>query len=373
MSFRTRVSILSSVLVVLIVTFVLGTVFSPRARRARAVNRPLVEGIAPEEIGEIQFISDSDESSDNAPGRVVVRRRGEQSWAVGIDGTFFPARSSRLSGFLDALSGLRTLRSVTDDPELYGEFEIGRSTADRLVLETADGLALATLYFGKSATQSDRVYVRSADDPTVYMTQNSVSFYFREGGTYWAELAVLPRSLGGNAVQRISIEADIAIGEPSSGAEEGGAAENGSTGPERRVANFTVFRGDDGNWRFDDSFTLPEDARIDQTAVDRWASNIVDFEASSYADQSLAAGKTGLDAPNLSVSIDTDAGREYRLNVGSLVESAGDQFYVRADGPDLRSGEGGQAYLFEASTFSIRRLFRAPDDIYSTEEEQSSG
>jgi hypothetical protein len=207
--------------------------------------------------------------------------------------------------------------------------------------------------------------VRGAEDPTVYITQSSLDFYFQEQADYFADLLALPRGLTGSAVQRISIDADIAVGEPE---EEGGEAT-------RRVARFTVFRNENGQWQFDDTFTPPEGAQVDQDAVNRWAGNIVDFEASSFATADTGAGEAedafGLEDPAMEVTFSTGSGREYALQVGNRAGS--EQFFLQAVGPDVLSDEDGEPYLLTASTFGVRRLFRAPDDVYTVAEQEETG
>lgn len=360
MSFRTRISILSVVLVVLIVTYVVGTAFSPQARRARAANQPVVSAFAVEDVGGIELFT----QGDDADGRTVtIRRDGEDEWSVRLEETFFPARASRVTALLEALQGLRTVRTVTDNPDLYGDFEIGEDAADRVTVTSIEGEVLATAYFGKPAVQGNRVYVRAADDRTVYITQSSLSFYFQEQADYFADLLALPRGLTGSAVQRISIDADIAVGEPE---EEGGEAT-------RRVARFTVFRNENGQWQFDDTFTPPEGAQVDQDAVNRWAGNIVDFEASSFAtsDTGEAEDAFGLENPAMEVTFSTGSGREYALQVGNRART--EQFFLQASGPDVLSDENGEPYLLTASTFGVRRLFRAPDDLYTIADQEETG
>ncbi|MFW5785720.1 MAG: DUF4340 domain-containing protein [bacterium] len=351
MSFRTRLSILSSVLVVLIATYVVGTVFSPHARRARAANQPVVADFDVQEVGEIELLS----QGDPADGRTVtIRRDGEGEWSVQLDGAFFPARESRVTALLDTLRGLRTVRTVTNNPDLYGDFEIGEGTADRVSVTSLDGDVLATAYFGKPAVQGDRTYARSAEDPRVYTTQAGMTFYFRQQAEYFAELLALPRALTGGEVQRISIDADIEVGEP---AEEGGA-------PERRVARFTVFRNENDRWHFDETFTPPADAEVDQDAVRRWAANIVDFEGSSFAatEDEEQHDAFGLENPAMEITFSTGSGREYALRVGN--RAAEEQFFVQATGPDVPADENGEPYLLTASTVGLRRIFRAPDDLF---------
>ncbi|NBC28513.1 MAG: DUF4340 domain-containing protein, partial [Spirochaetes bacterium] len=238
MSFRTRVSVLSVILLALLIAYILGTVFSPQARRARAANQPVVSAFDTGEVGKVELVSQGE--ADEATRVVLRRSESNEGWAVQLGERLVPARDSRVSSFFDAVSGLRTIRTVTESQELYSDFEIGEQSADRIVLFDRDGQPITTAYFGKPATQGNRVYVRTGNDPTVYLTENTVSFYFQENGEYWAELTPLPRPLSGSGVQRISISADIAIGEAGEAA-----------GPEerqRRVANFTVFRNESGAW-----------------------------------------------------------------------------------------------------------------------------
>lgn len=372
MSFRVRISILSVILVVLVGTYVVGTVFSPQARRARQANQPLLADFDPEDVGEIALISREDPAGsaggeDQTPSsRVTLRRESAGNWAVEIDGSLYPARSSRVSSFLESLGDLRTLRRVTDNPELYGDFAIGEERADRLVLSAPDGSLLASAYFGKAAVQGNRVYARAGDDGSVYMTQGSVDFYFGEEPEYWAELAVMPRSLTASAVERISIQADIDLGDPdgeASPATASGSASSGESGPGRRVARFTVLRGENENWQFAEGFAPPENAEIDQGAINRWASTIVDYEGSSFADGSESFG---LENPGMSLILETDTGREYRLLVGARAGS--ERFYLRGEGPDVLADFAGEPYVLTGSAFSVRRLFKAPDELFSVPE-----
>jgi hypothetical protein len=122
-------------------------------------------------------------------------------------------------------------------------------------------------------------------------------------------------------------------------------------------------------WPGVESFALPEGATIDQQAVDRWASNIVDFEAASHAGEVAGHAAAGLDAPALEVSISTEQGREYVVSVGD--PSGPEAYYLRASGPNVLSDEDGEPFILTGSLFGVRRLFRAPDDLYSVPEAQS--
>lgn len=163
------------------------------------------------------------------------------------------------------------------------------------------------------------------------------------------------------------MQADIDLGDPEGEAQAApapGSSTPGDSAAGRRVARFTVLRGDEGNWQFAEGFTPPEGADIDQAAIDRWAGSIVDYEGSSFAGGSEE--DFGLENPGMSLTLETDTGREYQLLVGA--RAGAERFYLRAEGPDVLADSSGEPYVITGSAFSVRRLFKAPDELYSAPE-----
>jgi hypothetical protein len=339
MTQRTRLIVLSAVFVVLLVTYVVGSLTVSRAGRSPVAGDPVVAESLAGESRRIHLSGGGDEAS----GTVLVDR-GAEGWAVRIGDGLFPADEERVDGFLDALVNLRKVRIAATGQEFFEDFEVTDDGARVAVIEGPEENELARLLFGKAVTGGGQMYLREAGGPEVFIVDRDIGFYFGQQTPYWADLQPLPDDLGPRRITRITVDADLQV-----------EAET------RVVDRFTVFREptDGGTvWRLGTGDGNVAEA-LDQESVDTWATRITELEASAFvADPPVDAG---LEDPQATLTLEDETGREFVVRVG---DAAGDaRFYLRVEGPGVDAASDGEPFLYSVSSWQVRRILRNRDAL----------
>lgn len=339
MTQKLKLIVLSAVFVVLSVIYVVGSLTVSRAGRSPVAGDPVVEEAAVERARTVRLAGGgADETT------TVLAERGEQGWAVQIDGGPYPADTARVEGLLDTLVGLRKVRVAATGEEYFDDFELSQEAARTLVLEDEEGSELARLLLGSAVTGGGRMYARLADGEDVFIVDRDIGFYFGQQTPYWADLAPLPDDLGGRAITRIAIEADLQVDSEM-----------------RVVDRFTVFREPaEGQavWRLDTAGGN-EPQQLDQQAADTWAARITELEASSFVTDPPA--DAGLADPAARLTVEDESGREFTVRIGDAAGEA--RFYLQVSGPGVDTTPDGEPFLYAVSSWQVRRILRNRDSL----------
>lgn len=339
MTQKLKLIVLSAVFVVLAAIYVVGSLTVSRAGRSAVAGDPVVEEAAVEQTRTLRLAGGgADEMT------TVLTDRGERGWAVQIDGGLYPADMARVEGLLDTLVGLRKVRVAATGEDYFDDFELSDESARSAVLEDGEGSELARLLFGSAVTGGGQMYARLAGGEDVFIVDRDIGFYFGQQTPYWADLVPLPEDLGGRAITRVAIEADLQVDSEM-----------------RVVDRFTVFREPaegEAVWRLDTAGGN-EAQELDQQAADTWATRITELEASSFVTD--PPPDAGLDDPAALLTVEDESGREFTVRIGDAAGEA--RFYLQVSGPGVDTAPNGEPFLYAVSSWQVRRILRNRDSL----------
>lgn len=334
MSFRNRIVVLSTVLVILVVLYVVGIT---QLGGREAPPEPLVaEGALSGVVGV--------EIAD-ASGVTLALEQAGGIWQVRLGGELFPARPERVESMLSALGDLTLNRTVATSPERHEQLGLTESAGTLLTLRRPQGASIELL-FGDLAPQGGEGFVRFAGEETSYAVDSALNFYFTQETSYWAELRLV-RNITPEDIVEITVEADsLPLLNPD----------------QPVVADYTVARGSGPEWNL-----IPGPAmELANQEVERIAAALANLQASDYVvspDEGLFAEEQG------SVSFSTEDGERYRFTVGvSLPEN---QFALRAEGPGVPQSESGDPLVFQIGAWSLERVFKNLDALVPSEDSEA--
>lgn len=122
---------------------------------------PLLQGLDPATVGRITLTGDGQ--------TITLQRRGEGFVVTNKED--YPADIGRINELIRDCMGIRVTHVVSDDSDYYAEFGVTEDTAETIVkFFDGDGKLLAGLILGKDADDAG-VYVRAADEDTVYIVE----------------------------------------------------------------------------------------------------------------------------------------------------------------------------------------------------------
>ena len=127
LNFNRKALILGITLVLLVVAYALGIVFSPANVSKRLSSIPLYPVMEKAEVEEIYLEIDGDR---------LQLTKSSRAWTVQISSVSFPASDSRIDSFLDQIAALKRSQEITSNPDLWADFELTEGTARRVTLKS---------------------------------------------------------------------------------------------------------------------------------------------------------------------------------------------------------------------------------------------
>ncbi len=312
MDFKKKFIALSSVAGALLAIALLGFVFSPERRQARAARGELVPARAVDKAASFEI------AADGSAIEIISENGG---WAYREGGNSFPVPQDRVKAFFKALGQIDELYKVSSKKETWKDF--GLEDGKRSVsMKDSKGTVLAEAFVGKADPSGKRVYAAIGGKEAVYLVSNAFTSYLRSDKPSWSDLRIFPKDLKKQDVQEIIVKADI----PAS---EGGAAVK---------ADYRFLRDPKKTWKLQGG----ADMEIDPAKVDGLVNGIIGMDAESFVYADIEAAATRLKEPGATVILRTGKGEELELSISK--DQVAGKHAVKASGKD---------YLYEVSGYNV--------------------
>lgn len=341
MAQRSKLIVLSAVFVVLLATYVVGSIVTSRAGRSPVAGESVVAESLVSDSRSIRLTGAGEEALET-----FLTRSDGGRWQIRLEDGLYPADTDRVDGLIDALGAMEKVRVAATGSDYHQDFDVAGEAARDIVLLGENDQELARVVFGKAVAGGGRMYARREGDDRVFIIDRDIGSYFGQNAPYWSDLRPLPDELTQAAVTRISADGDLQIDE------------------ETRIADrFTLYR-DGGNgggtWRLEGPDGEAEPS-LDQAAVDSLASAVTELEAQSFVTRRDV--ETGLSNPSATVSFEDDSGGSYTVRIGN---SAGEErFYMRVTGDGVDVNDAGEPFLYAVSSYQVRRILKNRDALIS--------
>ncbi len=352
LAYRRKVTVLGVILGVLVVAYGLGIVFSPSSVQRRESSTPLYPELKAAAVQEIRIeepraadaapktVPGSSADGAGAAAAIDLQRKGT-AWDVLIQGTAFPALTSRIDTFLEQLAGLKKARIASTDPQAWAAFEVDKDKSRRVVLKDGAGKVLVDLYVGKTAPGTQGSYVRREGSNEVVESDRSLSYYASARSEAWSDLKLLPRELQGADLVRVDVRSRISFDadekESGKGVSHTLLLESTPEGPRWQVQ---------GN----SALALAADK------VDGLTNNLAAFEGSRFA-VNVPDEQAGFGAPSGEVAASTRDNKSYRILVGALFAQE-ELYYARLEG---------KPFTWLVPAWRIKQIFKTLDALQAGE------
>ncbi len=185
MTFRRKTIVLGSIAAALLISYILGGVFSPERAQSSAAERRLFPGFTAEKAAKIEL--------SGPESKVTLVKSG--AWTISIDGVPYPAADSKIAILLQELASLRAGKLVTRNEETASTFGFGQAEEVRLAVYGSGGELLCGLSSGKTGSSGRGKYVRTGTSPEIFETAESLSPYLSADNRFWQNLKVFPQDV----------------------------------------------------------------------------------------------------------------------------------------------------------------------------------
>jgi hypothetical protein len=319
MNFKTRVIILSSILLLLAAVLIVGTALSPQRRTLRSLSQPLITGLEPESVTDLTITGPDSEVSLEQP------EPGE--WFLLLSGRRYPADQDKVNNLLESLRNSRRGTAVSRNPEDLRVFELG-DEAEKLTVSGVPSESDHEIYFGKKGAGRNEYYVRFEGGNTVYLADTSAGFYVQQGAEYYSDLLMSPAELNPQDIQRI------------------------------QTSGFTLLRTEDGGgWMFTEG-----EEQADPDKADQLAGALASLRASGYAVLPAEGAFPAGDGNR--ITIVTGAGRAVTFTV--FGKSGEDRYIAESS---VKTDEQGTPYRYFLSEYTYGRIMKSREDLTVPEQD----
>jgi hypothetical protein len=316
MRYEKKVIVLTSVLAGLLLIWAAGLFFSPERMAARSESAHLLSGKG----SDVAFVS-----LKGTAGAAIELSKSGSDWFLQDGAAKFPVQATRVSSFIDALSGVARLKVVARSKDSWAGFQLDDAQAKRATLKDASGKILCDLYVGGYGPTGAEVYVRRPLSDVSYTAETGIASYLGYGRSTWLDLRVLG-DLKEADVQSFAVKSSIALD---------------GKGKSALNLDFSL-RRDAKGWK-------AGAAQIDADAVSALLRSILGLQGEDYVAVPPADAFAKIDAR---INLELGSGRSVALEVGGA--SGSDRFYARVEGKSL---------VFLVSSYNLRNCLKSLSDL----------
>lgn len=324
---KRKIIILCIILGVFAVTFLLGTIFNVEKKYKTIYEIQLLSQIEADEISLIELTTEDTE---------LRLKKISDSWFVGIDGNEYPGDEDKIDQFIQKLLEIKTKRLVTENEEQLEKIGLDED-ADRVLLYGKGEKLLEEIRISADSAAGTE-YVKTTASNKVFAVDSQLSFYPRQEGSYWSDLAIFPDELRETEIVKIEIQLDDFYGDEKE--------------KDPHAAGYTLVKmvseSGDQEWVIDGS----EPESVKQSEVTSLINALTGVRADSYADAKETAG--GQRKTIARVEAVTASDVQYELKVIRKIDD--DSYLCSTVGND---------YFYAVSRWQLERILKPVKKLLS--------
>jgi hypothetical protein len=325
MTFRRKTIVLGSIAAALLISFILGGIFSPERRLSSAAERRLFPGFTAEKAMKIEL--------SGQESKVTLVK--SSTWTISIDGVPYPAADSKISILLQELASLSAGKLVTRNEGNTSTFGFGQADEVRLAVYGSNGEILCGLSAGKTEAAGRGKYIRAGTSPEIFETAESLSPYLSADNRFWQNLKVFPKDLKAADISGLKVVGRLSLS---------GGKDTGSLG-------YELSRSTDPTGVETWSVAGQNGPALDAQKVKNLLDALIAFEGNDMdgSQQSLQQIRSGSKAV---ITLRTSDSRAFVLDIGDRL--SGDQYPCA-----LRDG----AYSYRVPEWRVSQAFVTKESL----------
>lgn len=316
MEYIKKIKLLSGLIVILIVLYVIGTVFSSGNLTRKKSLEQIFDKSGIEKISAIKV--------DLENGNILLTKK-DNKWSYIYNNKEYPASADKIDNFIDSISKLTKHQISGSDSKSWEKFDLVEGKSKNAVFYDSSNKELFALYVGKSGpVDGGGEYIRISLSDESYLTDGSIIRYFIRDRNYWSNLRVLPEDVDSNTIASVKIKTDKRF--------------SGTMA----MMNFTMkkeFANNSLEWKDAASGKV-----IDKNSADMLLNNIASLTGDSFSENYITD-------KNCEIELETDKYGRIIIDV-KVLEKQNVLFAVR-----------GGNYIYEAALYKIERILNSAERI----------
>jgi hypothetical protein len=335
MDFKSKILVLSSTLLGLILLLVMGSLFSAQSVRTREAETPLIVGVSKIQAQKVVITAQDS----------LALVKDDLGWKLLLNGETIPAAQGKVEDFIDNILKLKRFSVVSNDPQKHATFSVDEATASRVQVSAANGKTLIDIYLGKAAVGSGQ-YIRLAG--TNEVIQTDIQLFISTLVKDWIDLDLFSTMRHDAPISSIQITNTSFF--PDMGKAEEGA--DASLKTDKTPYAYTIVINESGDSIY---WTIQGRSGIvlSTSKVESLINNFIEFSAEDLvlaSDEAISR----LQNPSASIVLTTEDGLRYSLIIGSGPPTEDFRYHVKGSESE---------YGYMASEWNIMQLIKKPEDL----------
>ncbi|MCL2705463.1 MAG: DUF4340 domain-containing protein [Spirochaetaceae bacterium] len=317
MEYSKKIKLLSGIIVLLLVSYIAGTIFSSGNMNKKRASQPIFDKAVINKISAIK-IDLQEEGS-------LLLQKEDQKWSYMYNNKKYPAPADKIENFIDSVFKCTKFQLAGSNSKTWDKFDLIEGKSKDAFFYDSSNNELFSLHIGKKGpTEGSGEYIRTSLSDEVYLIDAPIIRYFLRDRTYWSYLRVLPEDVDSNTIGSVKIKTDDRFSDAQ-------AKINFSM---KREYSNNNFEWKDVNGKV-----------IDKNSADMLLNNIASFSADSFSNDHITTDK------NAEIEIETDAYGRMIFDIKVLREQ------------NALIGIRGGDYIYESSLYKIERILISVERI----------
>jgi hypothetical protein len=200
MTYKKKVTVLSSIIAALTLIYILTIIFDPERKGSRSA---AYSWLGPGQNDRISGITVA------RSGETITLARNGGKWFVSRDGKDYPAKNTRAEDLIAALSKRAPYPLRSSNASAHGRLSLTDEDATRVTVSAGAGLPLLSLLIGQPDITGQNIYLRRQGQNEVRSGEDIFSSYTESSPASWYNLRLFPETETGKldaaGVQRLMV------------------------------------------------------------------------------------------------------------------------------------------------------------------------
>ena len=316
MEYGKKIKILSGIIVLLLSTYILGSIFSSGNINKKKASQPIFDKAIISKISAIKI----DISENN-----VLLQKEDNKWSYTNNGKKYPAAVDKIDNFIDSVSKLTKYQIAGSNSESWEQFDLVQGKSKDAIFYDSSNNEIFSVHIGKKGpTDGSGEYIRTSLSDEVYLIDAPIIRYFTRDINYWSYLRIMPEDVDSNTIAAVKIKTDDKFADTMA------------------MLNFSMkkdYGKNSSDWQ-----DVSSGKAIDKNSADMLLNNIASLAADNFSENHITD-------KNAEIEIETDNHGRIFIDIKVIEEQK------------VLLGIRGNDYKYEAALYKVERVFNSVERI----------